>query len=436
MNGSFETSSRPAGAERNAVEVAPEAHVIDARDLGDVLDVIDDATRRHARERRGERAVLACTAAHLRGLRVARRARATIAAIRGRLPFAAPEPLVPVGVEKLRAEVDATAPPLAATARSMSSVMFRGWSAERPRRRVRREDRQLRGPHGVEERGVGDVRDVDHHPEAFIAATTRSAERREAAAAPVVAGAAAEAVRVRPGERHVPRAAIVEAAQPREELVVAARRRGECPPSTPMRNAVLSARGRGAHLAGRPREDRRVRVLRDEARQSRRTRASDVRVGLLAREELRAARTPRETRRRGRPRASGGYPSGRRCRRSARSTPSVDEALRHVVVGVDDDRVLVNREGGVARSRRRGGRRRSVAGRDDGRYQRRERDRDDAARQAKIEHPSRLARRRRAAAGAQLPVRFGSRQARSNGSRQACGATSGWITFGPQEPGE
>ena len=37
--------------------------------------------------------------------------------------------------------------------------------------------------------------------------------------------------------------------------------------------------------------------------------------------------------------------------------------------------------------------------------------------------------------GAQLPTGFGSRQARSNGSRHACGATSWWIDFGPHEPG-
>ena len=32
------------------------------------------------------------------------------------------------------------------------------------------------------------------------------------------------------------------------------------------------------------------------------------------------------------------------------------------------------------------------------------------------------------------PAKFGSRQARSNGSRQACGATSWWIDFGPHDP--
>ena len=46
---------------------------------------------------------------------------------------------------------------------------------------------------------------------------------------------------------------------------------------------------------------------------------------------------------------------------------------------------------------------------------------------------------RRAALGAdrrrQAPTRLGSRQARSKGSRQACGATNWWIAFGPHEPG-
>ena len=37
--------------------------------------------------------------------------------------------------------------------------------------------------------------------------------------------------------------------------------------------------------------------------------------------------------------------------------------------------------------------------------------------------------------GPQPPRGLGSRQARSKGSRQACGATSWWIDFGPHEPG-
>ena len=35
----------------------------------------------------------------------------------------------------------------------------------------------------------------------------------------------------------------------------------------------------------------------------------------------------------------------------------------------------------------------------------------------------------------QLAVPLGPRHARSNGRRQARGATSWWIDFGPQEPG-
>ncbi len=237
---------------------------------------------------------------------------------------------------------------------------------------MRRDDGLGRRLHGVEERRVGDVRDVDHHAELVHRLHDAQAQRREATRLAGVAGASAESVRVGPRERHVTSAAIVELVEPRDEPVVGGVAQAVRALDADQERDLVGRRGR-ANLVRRARQDGDARVLRDEAvdRVELRDR---VRVRLLSGIELR--RHPHGQELGVEPARLHARDVGLRVRkRPGEVRVLVHEALRDVVVRVDDDRravQVVRREDGRPRVRRRSGRRRDRRRRRGGRSRRRD----------------------------------------------------------------
>jgi hypothetical protein len=209
---------------------------------------------------------------------------------------------------------------------------------------MRRDDRPSRSTHGVEERRIRNMRDVDHHPEVVHPGHHPPAERREPAVPSVVARASADAVRVRPRERHVARAAVVEDLQAIEELIA-------CPLAErmstldPDEERDLARPGRRAHLCGRARQDDRRRVRCDEP-------VDGVELGESPRVEgiFRIHHRRHEDGEKLGVQASLAH--ARNVRLTIRETLGEvraleDEPLGYVVVGVDHDGGAVQRFGGL-----------------------------------------------------------------------------------------
>ena len=163
----------PCGGERNAVEVAPEAHVVDPGDPGDVLDVIDRARGGHARQLRRQGSILGQESQH-HGLRVSRVLLGEVGDL-GAERLLQDRPLsCQALVEELLTEIHAYRAAVVAHGPQHVVGHVSGVVAERSRRRVRGDHGFVRRLHRVEERGVGDVRTTSTIiPRSFMTLTTR-----------------------------------------------------------------------------------------------------------------------------------------------------------------------------------------------------------------------------------------------------------------------